>query len=363
MVEEDEVIVEESNSLAEALGAAWDEDQGDGETGNAKLDGQAGGEEGEPKIELGADPITGEKPADPITGEKPASPPADAGGVPDPGEQKELGAEGQPGAGAPVSWNATNRELWKDIPKAAQDYIIQREQEFETGIQQYAQNAQRAQGMDKVLQPYGQYFAMNGGAGQTISQLLQTGASLQMGSPVQKAQQIAQLINNFGVDIPTLDNLLVGKAPAPGQQQASEVQQAVATAMQPFQQYMNTQQQGIINQQQVERNEAGSAVEQFAKDSKNEFYRDVSSTMADLMDMAANRGINMTMEEAYSKACLLSPEVSKIQTNRTAATAAANKRKAGSSIRGNQGGPGDTAPPGSMREAIEHAWDTAGQQM
>ena len=99
------------------------------------------------------------------------------------GARPEAAESAEPNAGSPVSWSATAREQWNMIPKPAQEYILQREQQMQQGMQKNAELARRAQGMDESLAPYQQYFAMNGGAGQTLQTLLQTGAILQMGSP------------------------------------------------------------------------------------------------------------------------------------------------------------------------------------
>ena len=364
MSEEDEsgaAVEEEGNSLSAALEAAWDDDQAGGDddgsidTGGSVADGsgRAGvtGAVEEPAAAGQADPgsaLGAEGDAD-IQG-------IQGGEEPLPGAQ-----EAAPSAGAPVSWNPAAREQWKDIPKEAQEYIAQREAEFETGIQKYAQQANRANAMDKVLQPFGQYFATNGGAGATLRNLLETGATLQGGSPIQKAQRIAELIQKNGVDIGTLDNLLVGREAPAGVQQTSEVQQAVNEAIAPFQQFIGGMQQQQQQQYQGQQQEVRTSVDAFAADPKHEFYNDVAGDMADILDMAANRNMVMSMDQAYERACMLNPEITKIQTNRAAATAAANKRHAGSSISGGPGGGGGTPEAGSISEALELAWDQAGQ--
>ncbi len=356
---QDEDSGPENTSLADDLNAAWEADEGtqesdDGTTGQEKptvSDGADGG--------IQAQESEGGSGGD--SGESDGGRPADDSGVSESEEARKVAETDPAGAGAPVSWNATARETWKDIPKEAQAYIAQREQEMEQGIQKYAKDSQRATAMDQVLQPYSQYFAMNGGAGPTLKNLLSRGATLQMGAPAQKAQMIADMIQQYGVDIVDLDNLLVGKPVAPGTQQASEVREAVATAMQPFQQYLNHQNQAVLDGQQRAQGQVRTEVDTFAADPKNEFYRDVSNDMADILDMAANRNMEMSMAQAYERACSLNPEVSKILTNRTAAANAANKRRAGTSISGSPGGDGGPAVAGSMREALEQAWDASGQ--
>lgn len=270
----------------------------------------------------------------------------------------EAGTEAKPedSEAPPVGLPPAAREVWKDTPKAMKEAMVKREHDFATGIQRYAENAKRAEGMDRVLQPYQQYLAMNGGPAQTINTLLQTGAGLQMGTPAQKAQTVASLIQQFGVDIQTLDTLLVGKTPQAKPQDA--VQQAVQQAVAPYQQQMEQframqaqaaqQQQGAVTQ---EVNEFGT---------KNEFYTDVRGDMADILDMAANRGQQMTMQQAYDKACLLHPEISNIMQARSKAPTD-NQRLAASSISGAPGGAGGSNSDLSLRATIEDAWANAGR--
>lgn len=245
------------------------------------------------------------------------------------------------------------REAWKDVPDAVKAEIRKREQDYERGVMKYAEGAKRAQAMDKVLSPYSQFFAMNGGPGQTIPGVLQTASVLQMGSPIQKAQTVAQLIKQFGVDVSTLDGLLVGEQPQADPNQM--VAQLVDQRLQAFQQQQQAQQAQRAQQA------IGSEIDQFSNDPKNEFYNDVSGDMADLLEVTANRGQAMTLQEAYERACAMNPQVSQILAARKAQSSVNTKRKAAVSVTGSPGGPGTSEAPNSLRSALEQAWDTAGR--
>jgi hypothetical protein len=264
-------------------------------------------------------------------------------------------------AKAPVGLPPEAREAWKDTPPAMQKAIAKREKEFNVGIQKYAEGAKRAEGMDKALQPFQQYLSMNGGSNH-IGTLLQTGASLQMGSPIQKAQTIAKMIKDFGIDVHTLDSMLVGEGAPPQVQQQSDVQQAVTTAMAPYQQFMGSMQQQQQQQQQQAQQGIVSDVQAFATDPKNEFYNDVSPMMATIMDVAAANNENLTLPQAYDRACKMDQSISTIIASRQSATDVAAKRKAASSITGTPGGPGGGAPEhDDPRAAIAAAWENYGR--
>ena len=281
-------------------------------------------------------------------------------GVPGAGEEPKEAAE--PESAAPVGLSAAAREEWNNTPKAMREEIAKRERDFAVGIQRYAEGAKRAVQMDQALQPFQQYFAMNGGnVGQQVQELLQTASVLQMGSPVQRAQAVAQIISQFGVDIDTLDRMIVGEAPDPKQETSSLVQQQIEAAMAPYrereqrEQYENQQRQEQLTQT------VAAEVDNFSRDPSREFYREVRSDMADILDLAANHGRPITMDEAYRKACLLNPHVQGVITARQK-KAMESKKRAASSVSGTLGGPGGMSEPDTMRGAIEQAWDAAGQQ-
>ena len=262
---------------------------------------------------------------------------------------------------APKSLSATAREAWDATPAPMRAEIAKREKDFQQGIQKYAENAQRAQAMDQSLQPYQQYIQMSGGPQKAIEGLLQTGSALQMGSPIQKAQMVSNLIQQFGIDIPTLDGILSGNGAPESVQQQSEVQQQVAAALQPYQQHMAQLQQQQRYEQEQAQSQVTNEISAFSQAPENEFYNDVKMRMADILDLAANRGQEMGLEEAYNTACLLTPEIKKIMDSRAFAANTETSRRAASSIHGTPGGPGGAATHDDMRSAIESAWDNAGR--
>jgi hypothetical protein len=336
MDNENEVEVEIDNLSAD-LAAAWDEDPETEDAPADEAEPEAGG--WEPDVAAAVEP----------------------GAVAD----GEITGGGDTGTGsedfAPKSLSATAREAWRDTPAAMKAEITKREQDFQQGIQKYAEGAKRSEGMDRALAPYQQYLQMSGGAGKTIQTLLQTGSGLQMGSPIQKAQIIGNLIQQFGVDIHTLDGLLSGNGAPPEMQQQNAVQQQVQAALQPYQQHM----QQVQHQQQYEQQQAAGAIHgeigTFSQAPENEFYNDVKMQMADILDLAANRGQNMGLKEAYATACQLNPEIKRIVDGRALTASTQSRRRAGSSIHGSPGGPGGGGAQDNMRNAIEDAWDNAGR--
>jgi hypothetical protein len=191
---------------------------------------------------------------------------------------------------------------------------------------------------------------------QAVSSLLQTAAILRTAPANQKAHVVAGLIRNFGVNVDALAAALNGEEPQGGQQQQqpgpyqdprldkllAEVEQA-------------KQQRSAAARQQVD-----TELAEFAK--THEFFEDVRSRMADLVDMYARQNVALTTEEAYKKAILLDPELSKVMAQREASKAAANAnastqrtKAAASSVKSQPAGPVTPAQPDDIRSIIRAA--------
>ena len=347
---------DEPQSMADALEAAFNLAEAE-ESHDDDNSEPAGSDTGD--VELGS---VGEAGDD---AQRSAAEGATAGGQPgEPQDQEPATPDGQEPpaepAGAdletpPAGLPPAAREAWGDTPQAVKEAIAKREEDYSKGIQMYASGAQRAQQMDQALQPFQQFFAINGNnPPQVIRDVLGTAATLQMGSPQQKAAAAFQLIQSFGVDIGMLDQMLAGEAPAPGAAPAPQqvtpvdVQQAV--------------QQALAQQQNEQSREAiSSEIAAFAADPKNEFFNDVRNDIADIMDAAARHGQPMTLAKAYERACQLHPQISGILQARAADATNAQRRAAASSVSGSPSDSGTNAPPTTVRGILETAFDEGGR--
>jgi hypothetical protein len=338
-----DVDVQEPDTLSAALSAAWDD--AEEEIDDGSIDTRSEGSAEDDKHIESSDTK------------------ADGTAVPEQGEPlHKLGDGSNTDAEvAPKSLPPAAREAWGKTPKAMRDAIATREKQYEDGIMKYSQGAKQAQQMQQTFQPFQQYTSMNGGPKQAITGLLQTGSMLQMGSPQQKAEIVANIIGQFGVDISTLDNMLVGNAPSQEVQQNSQMEQMLNQRLQPLQQQLGVYQQRDQQQANNRQTEIGNELHQFANDPANEFYNDVSGRMADELDMAVQNGTKLDLKGAYELAVRSNPEIFKLVQSRANAKSLGSKRTAATSIHGTpQGGGGGKANP-SVRSAIEDAWDNAGQ--
>ena len=227
-----------------------------------------------------------------------------------------------------------------------------------------AYNKKSAESYTQVVQPFLSNIQAEGVTPQAaITNLLQTAASLQMGSALVKAQTITRLIGAYGVDIQTLSDILTDTYKPT---EEDRINQAVDERMAPY----NQQQQAQAQQVSFEEDQARQSVraETDAWSEGAEFVKEVGADMADLLDMAGKRSQSLTLDEAYDKACQMNPEIRKVLNQREAAARAKEngvvnrkKRRAGTSVTGspNGGKPGAMQHDNSLRGAIESAFDEA----
>lgn len=264
---------------------------------------------------------------------------------------------------APASWSPKNREHWDKLPADVQAQVSKREAEVNNVLQQSAESRRLAQELNAVLAPHkeGMIAAGHNNPLQAISGLLQTESTLRVGSMEQKAQGVATIIRQYGIDIDALSNVLAGQ---PVQETANAgIEAMLDQRMAPMNQFLQQQEQMQQNQALQTQQDASTSVENFRGEA--EFLDDVRMDMADLMDMAAKRGQQMTIQDAYQKACAINPEVSGIIEQRDKQklimgtdTAAQQKKAASVSLTGTQGGTGGGSGALSLRDQIADAWNS-----
>ena len=324
---------ETSGDVGEVLGAEGEKGEGEGkeETPEIEIDGKTVGDK-PPAAEKGA---------------------------------KEL-AEGD-SIKAPVDWGPKEREAWSSIPRPLQEKVMAREKELNSVLQSTVEARKTHQQFSSLATQYGSVLSgMANSPLEAAGMMFKTAANLRVGTPIQKAQIIADMIKDFGIDINTLDSAIVGEAPPAHQQESARIEQLVAERMAPFEQMMG-QQNAYANQQKQQAQEtANTEVAEFAKTA--EFLNDVRNDMADLIDMAAKRGYNMPMQEAYDKACSFKPEIQSVLDERKkradllqSNNSIANKRVAASSVNGQQIGAGGGGSAMSLHDTIAAAWDNQGK--
>lgn len=290
-------------------------------------------------------------------------------GLVDPHEQ-ERQANQQPTDKAPNSWKPAVREHWSKIPPEARAEISRREREIQQSLSQTDGIRRFSNDLANVIAPHQDLIRAQGSTPlHAIDNLMKTAASLSRGDTRHKAQTVAQIIQNYGVDIKTLDEIL-SQAPAQRQGQQNQNEAPPAWAR-PMFQFMNEVQQTKQQRQQELQTNAQTAVEE-AK-STLPYFEDLQDEVADVMEVNWKRGRHITVKQAYDVAVNNNPDIKKLiprnngQTQQNgnrnsisqAASTLAKARRASSAVSGGPAGGDGKSVPKTRREALEQAFDDA----
>jgi len=270
---------------------------------------------------------------------------------------------------APSSWKKEAKGDWAAIPLHIRQEVHKRESEINRALAQSAPDRQLAEQFKTTVQPFMARIQSNGIDPVTAARnLFEADHKLATGHPRDRAQYMAQLIMEYGISVEDLDTALAplmrgGQQPAapqggidPGIQ--ALIQQQLSQALAPIMQ--ERQQAAERSKQEVEQ-----TIESMAFDPKYPFFDDVRVDMADLIDLSARKGIELSLDEAYSRATRMNPNTYgqlERQTSMSNATqahqAALRAKNAGSSISGSPAGGGgqNNSGDGSLRGTIEAAF-------
>lgn len=218
------------------------------------------------------------------------------------------------------------RERWNSLPPEVQQEVLRREREISTGLQGAAEARRFHEQFNQALTPYKAFIDMEGGDPlKAFGDYLKTAAILRSGSPQDKAMAFAQATRQYGIDVNLLDQALTavlqGRPNQPGQPayrdpRLDDVIQRLDRQEQASQAAVNAQ--------------ASQELQAFRDDPVNEFFADVAQDVADMLEVAANAGRVLSLKDAYDKACMLHPDVSKvIEQRRVAALTEQQQQRVG----------------------------------
>lgn len=363
-----------SDESRAAMEEAWDAAEADAE--EEEVDGTGAADEGDEIEGEVADEGAGEpgeagddgEPSEEESGE-PGSDPAAAAAA-DAGEESN---ESEPAAetrsAAPSSWSPQAREAWGTVPEEARAEIERREREIDKTLNDTASDRREAERLRQAVKPFEQTLALEAGGDPVAAtaNLLGVATRLRFGTQQEKAALVSQLVNTYGVDIESLDHALAGSVSPPGAGAGNPPpgNPIPAPGSDPRIDAMwrdrETQTQQTAHQQQQE-------VNTFLADPKNEFANDVRNEMADIIELNNRRGSQLTLQQAYDQAVVLSPNVQAVLTQRGGAPAAGagngapaadlrSKKRAAKSVKGSPSTGASKAEPTSREDQLRAAWD------
>lgn len=230
---------------------------------------------------------------------------------------------------APITWKPQIREKWSGLDPDIKAEITRRERDIDLTLNKTAGDRRMVETLQGITAPYQHMLQAEGvDAVTAIQSFFRVAAQLRTAPMQQKVAIISDMINQHGIDLNMLDESLTsrmnGTAPThsgmtPDIQ--AMIQQQLAPILGQFQQHQNTQQQALVQ-------EAEQSWTQFSADPKNEFAHDVKDIMADLLDAAANRGVQLSLQDAYTRATLAHPQIADIIMQRQQVQQAAQQTNA-----------------------------------
>jgi hypothetical protein len=229
----------------------------------------------------------------------------------------------------PQSWGAAEREEWAALPPAVQAQVQKRESEIQ-GVMQHAAVARNFKTeFDTGMDQYTPLFqAQNVTPMQAVSEVMHTAAGLMSGTVASKAEVAAQLIEQYGIDVQTLDEVLASKITGgnAANEPDSNFKNYLSEQLAPMQQFMQQQQNQV---QQTQRNDYAAAQTELGHFlSNNEFAKDLLPDMNDMVALAGQHGTDMSYQQAYDKALLLRPDIQQIIAQRQGGQTAAQNNQA-----------------------------------
>ena len=209
----------------------------------------------------------------------------------------------------PKSLKLEMKAHWEKAPPELRQAIAQREADFERGINNYKSRDAEAKQITDLFQPY-EWMLRNENAtpATAIAPLLQTAALLRTGTPQQKSQAVAQMIQQFQIPLDQVASHFNGQ-PQPQDNHYNQLAQQVQQLTQHI-----TQSQYEAQKQNESR--ALSVIQQFAADPANAHFEAVQDRMLSLLQAPHILGDTGLMSEreklqlAYDTAIRLDPAIS-----------------------------------------------------
>lgn len=284
-------------------------------------------------------------------------------------DDDESDEEEQPvvqGPKPPQSWKPEVRAHWSKLPAEVQAEVTRREVEISRTLTNTTNARRLAAEFTRIVQPYEGLIRMQKSTPlQTVSNMMQTAAVLQMGTPAQKAKAVVEVIRSFGVDIETLDKLLANQnVDDPTGTIDSRINQHLAPVNKLLERLTEQDQARIKSEEE----RIAGEIDAFAADPKNAYFEDLREDIADLIDLAEKRGRKLSLRAAYDTALAQRPDLAKLVSNGAAMNGQSKSisrkklekaKAAASSISGSSAPAAGKPKPGNVRSAIEDAWDKA----
>ncbi len=255
-------------------------------------------------------------------------------------------------AKAPRSWSAEAKAAFATLPPAVQQDVLRREREISQGLERTAPARQHFERFSEVTKPFEPLLQAYGvDAIDAVKTLFSTRAALEIGTPEQKAQIVAGIVHDFGIDVAALDELLVKRGPV----------QPFRAAPPPPPPARDPEVQALLEHFKAVKVEKATA--EIDKIASLPHFEELRDDIADVVESFHAAGRTISLESAYKRALAMNPDLEPAsaappQISKSQAAAILASRNAASSV---AGAPrtGTEAAPTDRRSQIAAAFEAA----
>lgn len=203
---------------------------------------------------------------------------------------------------------------WAGVPASVRTAMNNMVGQVRAYVEDNAPRLEAYNALTTILQPHMETIRASGHSPlAVVDGTLRLAQNLWTGQPEAKAETIAGLIQDYGVDIAMLEKAILRRIEVSRNPVHSEINRQLAPIQQQLQQVLQfTQEQRTAPTRQAEADQIAainSEVANFASAKNTDgtlkypHYQTVRVDMGDIFTMAAKRGENLTLEDAYKRAC------------------------------------------------------------
>lgn len=271
------------------------------------------------------------------------------------GTEAEANSQAVQAVGAPETWTKEAIAKWATIDPTVQQEILKREQDIFKGIAEYKGRAEIGDRYTKVIEPYQPVLAAEGvDPVEMFKNFSANHYMLSRGTPEQKTQLGAMLVQSYGLDLIAIAKLMDSQG---SYRQPNSESQALQARVNELERARQTD--TFRSQQEVQARIAGE-VSAFANDPAHQYFNELTDDIAKLIQT----GVATTLQDAYDKAVYANPTTRQKEIDRLTAEAAASERgrlnrrgqkvaaATAADIRANPKPRGGTTPTGSMDDTM-----------
>lgn len=296
-----------------------------------------------PPEEVKAEPANAEPAAEAVKSDTPAETPAAESQQ----EKEPTTATTATPSAAPETWRKEAKEEWDKLPATVQAEITKREQDMFRGIEGYRASATLGNNVKQFLEPHLHFFEQSReNPLQLLSNLTQAHVILSTAPPARRRELFLEVAKSYGVDILS---------------EPAFVDPQVANLQNELYAVKSQMQSRVAAEQASAREQLRTQLDTFIADPKNTHVNEVLGDMAKLLQ----GGVASSLEDAYKKACQLSPtvqakelarqqEAEVLKQRETAETRTAAARQATSANVRTKSKPASAATPvGTMDDTLQ----------